>query len=140
VFWRVSHIHYSTYIGGDTRQALVVTEHEPDEVVHRRWNTRAVGSCQAPEDPCDLVRDILNNPQVRVVVLEGEGPRTEAIRAFWSGTAGDAWGLRPPHAALVRDFVDLFDGDYTATRVAPPFWPKRIKYSRKDGDQWIVSE
>jgi hypothetical protein len=76
----------------------------------------------------DIVRDILHNPQIRVVAFDGECRCRPAFADFWSGTEVPAWGIDGEHVALVRQFVDLYDGDFVLRGPQQPFWPSRVMY------------
>jgi hypothetical protein len=80
----------------------------------------------------DVVRDLLANPQVRVVVFHGKACGRDAYEAFWRGQGDPGWGIALDHLALVRQFVDLYDDDFMLKSVMAPYWPERIRYQDKE--------
>lgn len=94
-----------------------------------RWATRA---CAVLADATpyvrDVVRDLLANPQLRVIVFDGPICGRAAWEQAWG--AGDAatWRFDAEHIQLVRQFVSLYDDDFRAKTTLQPFWPVRIRY------------
>jgi hypothetical protein len=82
----------------------------------------------APEILRDVVRDLLANPQVRMVVFDGPTHGRQAYDAFWRGTDDPGWSIEMEHVTLVRRFVDLYDDDLGLKGPMQPFWPVRINY------------
>src|SRR5262245_49101745 len=74
------------------------------------WKDRAAAVFQAKtgEELGGLVRDLLANPQIRAVVLVGDGEGGPVIRRFWE-YGGPVGGIERQQLELVRSFVDLFD-------------------------------
>jgi hypothetical protein len=112
-------------------QALVVAC--PLEVavpeIRRRWASRA--AAQVGDSAMylrDVVRDLLANPQVRVVVFYGKACGREAYEAFWRGHDDPGWGIPMDHLTLVRQFVDLYDDDFMIKAPMAPYWPQRLLY------------
>ena len=96
------------------------------------WSKRAVGIVGDSEQYLPgLVRDILANPQIRVVCFVERACGREAYDAFWSGTGDPGWGIDLEHLNLVRQFVDLRDDDFTMKLAHQPFWPTRLIYKEK---------
>lgn len=94
-----------------------------------RWRERAVAVVgDSSRYMRDVVRDLLNNPQVRVIVFDGEACGRDAYSAFWAGGAKPEWRIDEEHLTLVRQFVDLYDDDCGIKSPMQPFWPARIKY------------
>lgn len=94
-----------------------------------KWRDRAaglygLGSATAVRD---VVRDLLANPQVRAIVFD-ECPKVlRWFTSVWDGTQ-DLQGIDGEHVALVRQFVDLYDGDFSLRGPQQPFSPVRIMY------------
>lgn len=114
-------------------QVLVVVDvFRSTEAVESRWKGRACAAApDLPELPAvrSIVRDLLNNPQVRAVVFDGECRSRAAFDDVWSGRADlSGWKIDEEHLSLVRQFVDLFDDEYTVRKPLQPFWPARIFY------------
>lgn len=108
---------------------IVCPMFRPSHAIRALWGTKAVASINdASRFVRDVVRDILANPQVRAVVLDGPVCCREAYDKFWRGPNDPAWRIDAEHLNLVRQFVDLFDDD-CGWRVPPqPFWPSRVLY------------
>lgn len=100
------------------------------EDVETKWKRRAAAlfHFQVGDDLCDVVRDLLANPQIRAIVFLGESPAEQAFHDFWRRTVTPGWKIREEHLELVRQFVDLFNGDGGFNTAQPPFWPTRLKY------------
>lgn len=128
MFTPVSKLGYQTL--EPSAQALVVypTVLSPD-TIRGRWFRRAAASL--PDDKVDVrevVRDLLANPQIRIIVFDGNVANRAAWDDFWLGTGYPEWGIDQEHLALVRQFVDLFDDDFGIKGPLQPFWPVRIRY------------
>lgn len=114
-----------------TAQAIVVAcpmSHSPG-ALRSRWYRRAaavIGDSSAHVR--DVVRDILANPQIRVVVFDGPACGRGAWDAFWLGKDFPDWKMDHEHLALVRQFVELYDDDFGIKDTLQPFWPARILY------------
>lgn len=95
------------------------------------WDERVV-ACLTDVAALDLrsvVRDILHNPQIRVVVF-AHAPTCRAIySSFWEGSDG-LDGIDGEHVAMVRQFVDLYDDDFALRGPQQPFSPIRVMYLR----------
>lgn len=115
----------------ETQQRLVCSLSDPHDAprLQKKWAKRACAtfSFKPPDTLYELVRDLLANPQVRAIVFDGEGPGRQVIQDFWCSKDVPEWGIAPDHLALVRQFVDLYDGD-CGGQVMQPFWPKRLTY------------
>jgi len=114
-----------------TGQVLVVTDLAATTpvAVTTRWGDRACAALG--DDPAyvrDVVRDLLANPQVRLVVFDGPVRGRAAYAAFWAGADVPTWRLDAEHLTLVRQFVDLYDDDVGIRKPLRPFWPVRIRY------------
>lgn len=99
------------------------------EGVISRWRDKAcaiVGDSEAYLR--DVVRDLLHNPQIRAVVFDGECCGREAYARFWEGETPEGWKIDGEHLSLVRQFVDLFEGELHFRTDQAPFWPGRIRY------------
>lgn len=106
--------------------------------LRERWRDRAAAifSFRAGDDVLDVVRDLLANPQIRIVVFDGEGAGREVFDAFWKKTREfDLDGIAENHADAVRQFVDLYDGDCGMRGPLQPFWPTRLKYAQLREDK-----
>lgn len=112
-------------------QAIVVvdpTKVAPHEVT-AKWGKRAAAAIDDAVDHVrDVVRDILANPQIRVVVFDGPVACRDAWEDFRDGAAPD-WKIDQEHLTLVRQYVDLFDDDFLIKGPMQPFWPLRIRYT-----------
>lgn len=97
----------------DTAQSL--------ESLSPTWKDRAVALFHFTE-VSDVLRDVLANPQIRAVVLIGD---SSSFKEQW---AKPIEGLPEEHVSVVRQFVDLYDGDCGIYGPLPPFWPKRLVY------------
>lgn len=113
-------------------QAIVVrcpVTAEPFADFDDRWRTRAAAVIHdSPLIVRDVVRDLLANPQIRAVAFAGECCGRSAYAEFWEGTMVPPWGIDGEHVALVRQFVDLYDGDFALRGPQQPFWPSRVMY------------
>lgn len=133
MFEPVSKISYHV-IDGD-RQILVCClegDNTREDLV-TRWKDRAVATFSFTEssDLCDVVRDLLANPQIRAVVFDGRSSAEDTFHAFWSRTTTPTWQINGDHLELVRQFVDLFNDDCGFHKPQQPFWPQRLKYQEK---------
>ena len=100
-----------------------------DAEISARWKDRAVAIAGDSERYLrDVVRDLLANPQVRIIVFDGEACGREAYAAFWAGAPKPEWRIDQEHLALVRQFVDLYDDDCSIKAPMQPFWPARTLY------------
>lgn len=128
-FEPVSDLKY--HILNSEMQILVCSLSDPHDAVAllERWKARAVATFSfGPDDVVgDVVRDLLANPQVRAIVFDGQGDASR-LRAFWKRELELGGGIEEEHLELVRQFVDLFDGDCVFHKPQQPFWPKRLKY------------
>jgi|SRR5580704_1080461 hypothetical protein len=112
-------------------QALVIacpTRVKTPEI-RRCWGSRA--AALAPDSAQflkDVVRDLLANPQIRVIVFHGSTCGREAYDHFWRSSIVPDWGISGEHLTLVRQFVDLFDDDFLIRAPMAPYWPERITY------------
>lgn len=97
-----------------------------DEATAVRWVSAAALLRDCDAVPRDVIRDLLANPHVRSLVFEDGVACREAFSVVWEGQ--EVTGIDQEHSALVRSFVDLYDGDYAHHGPQPPFWPLRIKY------------
>lgn len=77
----------------------------------------------------DVVRDLLYNPQIRVIVFAHEPVCRSTYAAFWEGTDG-LKDIDGEHVTMVRQFVDLFDDDFVLRGPQQPFSPTRVMYLR----------
>ena len=127
-FEPVSDLPYVRLIGH--AQTLVFAKN-----VANRWKARATASVffEPGTSLRALVIDLLANPQVRVLVYDDEpGPVLDPLKEFWSGLAKTAaWEIAPSHVTLVRQFVDLYEGDCGIRGTLQPFWPERIRYDSR---------
>jgi hypothetical protein len=133
VFQPVSQVSYHV-IDGD-KQILVCSlegDHRRSGLLER-WKTRALATFSFTEadDLCDVVRDLLANPQVRAIVFDGSSPVEATFRAFWTRQIAPAWKINEEHLELVRQFVDLFNEDCGFHKPQQPFWPQRLKYQEE---------
>lgn len=97
-----------------------------------KWQGRAAAifSFAEGDDVIDVIRDILANPQIRALVLDGDGAGASKIREFWSNASvSSKQGIPQESLDLVRRFVDLYDDDCGFKGPRQPFWPKRMKYT-----------
>lgn len=94
-----------------------------------KWKERvaALYALGSPVAVRDVVRDLLANPQVRVVVFDACPDIYGWFSAAWSGETAVP-RVDAEHVALVRQFVDLFDGDFMLRGPQQPFNPSRIRY------------
>ena len=101
-----------------------------DTELRQRWGGRA---CAVIGDSSkylrDVVRDLLANPQIRIVVFDGAACGRDAYDAFWRASDDPGWRIEPEHISLVRRFVDLYDDDFKISGPMQPFWPARIMYN-----------
>jgi len=133
VFQPVSKIPY--HVLDENQQILVCCLDDVlgRETVEARWKRRAVAwfPFKVGDDLCDVVRDLLANPQIRAIVFIGESDAEKAFQAFWGRTVQPGWKIREEHLELVRQFVDLFNGDCGFHSAQQPFWPTRLKYEEE---------
>lgn len=95
------------------------------------WDGR-VAACLADRPASairDVVRDLLNNPQIRVLVFAHEPVCRPAYASFWEGSDGFE-GIDDEHVTMVRQFVDLYDDDFALRGPQQPFSPIRVMYLR----------
>ncbi len=95
------------------------------------WDGR-VAACLSDLDAAnlrDVVRDVLNNPQIRAIVFAHEPVCRSAYAAFWGGSCG-LEGIDDEHITMVRQFVDLYDDDFVLRGPQQPFSPTRVMYLR----------
>ncbi len=95
--------------------------------LHKKWAKRACAIFAFDRNSAlvDIVRDILANPQLRIIVFDGTGDGRQVLHDFWRNKDNPAWGIPPDHLSLVRQFVDLYDED-CGGQVMQPFWPERL--------------
>lgn len=114
-----------------TAQALVVATPPvgSQQALRTRWGKRVVAVMSDAVDTRDVVRDLLANPLIRVVVLDGEIRNRQQWDAFWFGGSDFRhWKIDNEHIMLVRQYVDLFDDDFAIKGPMQPFWPSRVRY------------
>lgn len=95
-----------------------------------KWGTRACAI--APDSDKflrDVVRDLLANPQVRIVLFDGPICGMQGYLDFWQGARRPQWRIDEEHLQLVRQFVDVYYDDCSLKVQAQPFWPARIVYT-----------
>ncbi len=94
-----------------------------------KWKNRvaALYALGSPTAVRDVVRDLLANPQVRVIVFDACPDVYGWFSAVWGGET-PVPGVDDEHVTLVRQFVDLFDGDFVLRGPQQPFNPSRIMY------------
>lgn len=113
-------------------QAIIVhcpVTSEPFVDFDSRWRSQAAAVIHdSPLIVRDVVRDLLANPQIRAVAFVGECCGRSVYADFWNGTDVPAWGIDVEHVALVRQFVDLYDGDFVLRGPQQPFSPSRVMY------------
>lgn len=130
MFQPVSQIPYHVL---DKNQQILICclegEHTREDLLVR-WANRAAATFafSSDSDLCDVVRDILANPQIRAIVFDGSGPAENVFHAFWRREADPGWKINEEHLELVRQFVDLFNDDCRFHKPQQPFWPQRLKY------------
>ncbi len=114
-----------------TAQAIVVVDPSrlaPHEVT-AKWGKRVAAAVD--DDPAnvrDVVRDLLANPQIRIIVFDGPTRNRDVWEDFRYGPMPD-WKIDQEHLTLVRQYVDLFDDDFFIKGPMQPFWPLRIRYT-----------
>lgn len=98
-----------------------------------KWKDRvaALYALGSPIAVRDVVRDLLANPQVRAVVFDACSDVYGWFAAAWGGDVSVP-GIDDEHVTLVRQFVDLFDGDFVLRGPQQPFNPSRIMYLEKE--------
>lgn len=133
MFQPVSSISYHVLDG--SKQILVCSlegAHQREDLVEK-WKTRAVATFAFTEadDLCDVVRDLLANPQIRAIVFDGQRPIPNVFLDFWQRRSPPSWKINEEHLELVRQFVDLFNEDCGFHKPQQPFWPQRLKYQEK---------
>lgn len=100
--------------------------------VRGRWGKRACAAIHDANDVVrDVVRDLLANPQVRVVVFDGPSHGRAAWDAFWGSADFPDWKIDREHLSLVRQYVELYDDDFGIKTALQPFWPTRIRYTEE---------
>lgn len=101
-----------------------------DEVqIRERWKERGVALLGDTSNYLrDVVRDLLANPQVRMIVFDGPACGRAKYDEFWYGESDPGWRIDMEHVTLVRRFVDLYDDDFGAKAPMQPFWPSRVRY------------
>jgi hypothetical protein len=113
------------------RQLLVCSLSSPkaSAALREKWHDRAAAAFEfGPDDDVgDVVRDLLGNPQLRAIVFDGSGHGDKGLRSFWRREHQEEWGIATAHLELVRQFVDLFDGDSGQSGPLPPYWPERLR-------------
>jgi hypothetical protein len=134
MFRPVSTICYQTL--NMTAQAIAVVGLDVSEGLEARlsgsvarWRDKTAGlySLGSLLAVRDVVRDLLANPQIRAVVFD-ECPIVRGwFSSIWDG-ARSLDGIDDEHVALVRQFVDLYDGDFALRGPQQPFWPSRVMY------------
>lgn len=129
MFEPVSAVNYDLLL--PSAQALVIfcpVRQRRSETV-ARWATRA---CAVTHDAIvsipGIVRDLLANPHVRALVFDGETCSRRAWNAFFEDGV-PVEGIDAEHLALVRQFVGVYDDDFTIKKPMQPYWPARIRYS-----------
>lgn len=118
------------------KQILVCTLSRPCVEATEKWKDRAAAAFEFKpgDDLMDIVRDLLANPQIRIIVFDGAGPARDVFAAFKNGGRLDLQGVAENHVDAVRQFVDFFDEDCFIRDALQPFWPTRLKYERpKEG-------
>lgn len=73
-----------------------------------------------------VVRDLLANPQIRVLVFHGQVCGRAAYEQFFSSQSIPNWGIDGEHITRIRQFIDLYDDDFVLKGFRPPHWPSRI--------------
>lgn len=121
------------------RQILVCLLDEPATWEKKeKWCARAAAmfNFRAGDDLVDVLRDLLANPQIRAVVFDGneDGLGRNAFLAFWdrSWTPVTIGPIKEEHLEVVRQFVNLYDGECMIRKDLPPFWPERLIYKESE--------
>jgi hypothetical protein len=126
VFTPVSKLGYQLL--EPSAQAIVVYAGAED-AARARWVRRAAAAISdCAVDVREVVRDLLANPQIRIVVFDGDVMNRLDWDVFWLGRDFPDWKIDHEHLSLVRQFVDLFDEDFGIKGPLQPFWPVRIRY------------
>jgi hypothetical protein len=113
------------------KQLLVCTLSTPWRAEQvKKWGRRAAASFEfdTGSDVLDVIRDLLANPQIRAIVFDGTGPMRVGFDIFWETGRCNYGNIAPHHLTVVRQFVDLYDGDCDLREPLPPFWPERLRY------------
>lgn len=108
-------------------QALLIRNNPDDLSV---WEGR-VAACLLDVDIYsirDIIRDVLHNPQIRAIVFDGDCCCRKDFADFWVSSDVPDWKIDGEHLALVRQFVDLYDGDFWLQGPQQPFSPTRVMY------------
>jgi hypothetical protein len=111
-------------------QILVCTLALPPEGAVLKWAGRAAAIFALHQESQlnDLLRDVLANPRIRALCIDGEGAMRSVVESVWTTTKPPQCPINDEHLTLVRQFVDLFDGDCALTVPLSPFWPEPIRY------------
>ena len=131
MFTPVSKLNY--FLFRDDGHIVVVT-FSRISLMHaaKKWRDRAaaVFRLKTTEEISFLIEDLLANPHIRALCFEEDGPLRAAIGAVWKDERPPGCRVSDEHLTLVRQFVDLYDGD-CRFRVAPfPYWPEPIRYDK----------
>lgn len=119
-FWRLNPTAQAIVVASPTIDPSTLAERWKDRAAFAMWEDAAILR--------DVVRELLHNPQIRAVVLDGQPACSDAFRAFWDDETPVDWRIDEEHLRLVRQFVDLYDDDFAHRGPQQPFWPLRIKY------------
>ncbi len=137
MFRPVSTICYRTL--NPMAQAIAVISVDPvDKIKTRledaieRWQDRTAGLYALGSSPAavrDVIRDLLANPQVRAVVFDACPEVHRRFFAVWDGSDVPR-AIDDEHVTMVRQFVDLYDDDFSLRGPQQPFSPIRVMYLR----------
>lgn len=136
MFHPVSRIEYRAL--DPDGQVLVCTlagERFPEALLSTwRGRAAAVFPFRGDDDLADVVRDLLANPGIRAIVFADEGAGREAFERFWARdwVPDGAKVIKEEHLEVVRQFVDLYDGDCGLHSPLPPFWPEPLIYQTEE--------
>lgn len=131
------------YLSGNDRkkQILVCTLSDPRLYAINNWVDKSAAIFELTRDlQLDaLIRDLLANPQIRALVIDGEGQARALLEMFWGGhidqlisrgPRGMFAGIPREHLDLVRMHVGLYNNEFVLTRPMLPYMMKPLKYTK----------
>ena len=118
---------------------LVCTLDTPIMEKADKWKTgvSALFNLRTREQIGYLIRDLLANPQIRVIVLDGVGDAVKRdLYAFWNNELTlrdlDITDISEEHVTLLQQYVDIYEDEYKGYMTMTMYSPEPIKYPKKE--------
>lgn len=114
----------------EKKQILVCTLGSPRLDKVNKWRAKGAAIFELTElsQLNSLLKDLLANPQIRALCLDGDGFMKQVLQAFWTGQNPKETDISDDHLTLIRQGVSLFEEDCNILLFTPPYLMKPITY------------